>query len=336
MKNDQLRLTQVIASIATLSTRPNRAALKTTIENIVNAMSLADQTALSQSMHIGWKTSTDELRAYARACALVELTLAPMQFQTGQQLITGYFHNTFMGHNDAAKRTAARNKLDQLLQNLDPATTAAGHFDYHRPVRAGTSISHSNHQGPGTLGCFVRNQANGRIMLLSNEHVMQYNHVSSRIIIQPARFNGGCAAHAIGLYHSGVLDSRMDAAVSYLDHGIAWTNALPDGTVIAGSNNVVGVGDAVRKYGCMSGMTTGTIASIDYNSTVPHKGGAVNFTHQYNITSNGAFQIPGDSGSVLLNTHNEVIGLLHGGRADGGAMATPIDVIFNHFNLAMP
>lgn len=333
MKDEQVRLTEVINSIGNLSTRPNRLALKTTIENIVNTMSVADKSLLSTSMHIGWKTSTKDLRAYARACALVELTLSPMIFQSGQQLITGYFNTAFTGHNEAAKLVSARNKLNQLLQNLEPPTVAAGHFDYHRPVLAGTSISHSNHQGPGTLGCFVRHRGNNRIMLLSNEHVMQYNNVSARIVIQPARFNGGSPAHAIGLYDAGVLDPRMDAAISYLDNGIAWNNTLPDGTVIAGSNNAVNVGDAVKKYGCMSGMTQGTIAAVNYASTVPHKIGPIAFVAQYNVTSAGAFQIPGDSGSVLLSANNEVIGLLHGGRSDGGAMATPIDVILNHFNV---
>lgn len=335
MKDDDVRLVDVVKSIAELATAAQKIPVQAAAQQVILDMSRPDQVTLSQALHIGWNTSTKELRAYARACALLELTLSPMIFQTGQQLITGYFTNVFVGANDAAKRAAATNKLNTLIGALNPQQAANGRYDYHRPALAGTSISAANHQGPGTLGCFVRERGTGRVMLLSNEHVLEkWNNVSTRLVIQPARFNGGCAALAIGIYARGTLDPRMDAAVAYLKQGVAYRNTFPDGVQIAGTNANCAVGDAVFKYGCMSGRTQGAIASINHAGPVPHQGhGTVNFAQQLNITSVGAFQIPGDSGSVLLNANNEVIGLLHGGRADGGALATPIDVVLNHLNV---
>jgi hypothetical protein len=335
MKDDDVRLVDVVRSIATLSTSAHRNAVQAAVQTVISEMSRADQLLLSQQLHIGWNTSTKELRAYARACAMVELTLTSMMFQTGRQLIANYLTNVFTGADSAMKVTAATTKLNTLCNTLDPSFLATGRYDYNRPVRPGTSISAANHQGPGTLGCFVRDRTTGRIMLLSNMHVLEkWNNVSTRLVLQPARFNGGCSALSIGEFANGTLDHRMDAAVASLKPGIAYLNTFPNGTVIAGTNNVVAVGEVVWKYGCMSGRTQGKIASVNYATGVPHQGhGTVNFVNQYNITSASAFQIPGDSGSVLMNGQNQVIGLLHGGRADGGALATPIDDVLNHLHI---
>jgi S1-C subfamily serine protease len=90
----------------------------------------------------------------------------------------------------------------------------------------------------------------------------------------------------------------------------------------------------------MSGVTRGRIKAVAIDKSVPHNdrvGGAVNFVNQIQVESTigKPFQIPGDSGSALLNDNNELIGLLHAGGADGFALATPIALVFASLDVAL-
>ena len=179
-------------------------------------------------------------------------------------------------------------------------------------------------------------------MLLTNQHVALQGcgpDLSSGKpdLRQPAKLNGGTTEQKIAVYERGKLDRTMDAAVCFLNNGVGWSNetrachnqaSIP----IVGTESTYAVGDLVWKCGAMSFISHGRISSVTKSSTVPHAkwGGNITFENQIEVESlnNRQFQIPGDSGSCLINEDNKVIGLLHGGGS-GGAVATPITAVLD-------
>ncbi len=220
-----------------------------------------------------------------------------------------------------------------------------------RPVKIGTSISGGGATGPGSIACFCRDRTTGRAMLLSNMHVVCQEFGDKTdfagnppVILQPAKMNGGTPTNKIGVYARGILDKRMDAAVCFLDAGIAFVNETrPSGVSasvqIVGANRTFQNDEPVWKCGAMSYVSRGRIKNQNKpSSSVPHAkfGGNVTFESQIEVETliaDREFQIPGDSGSGLMNDKNAIIGLLHGGL-NGGALATPIGAVFDALDVA--
>jgi hypothetical protein len=331
MKNAGVRMTDVIASVNTLATQPTARDWSHLLTGIVARLSVADRTRISVAMHIGWNTSTEEIRAYARACVLIEAVL-------GMPILAGYCNPAqrithYLGlwtGNAAAKKIAARQSLDQLLGANAPNYTAGGVGDYMRPLQPGASFSHADHGGPGTIGCFVRHRNTGVIYGLTNAHIMKVNpagpHTADRVVIQPASMAGGGFAYIVGTFWAEQYNAQMDAALFQLDNGIAWTNTTPDGQLIAGQNAVVALNQAVSKYGSRTRRQNGVIDNLNF-SPPP-------FVGQYRVVGGAGFQSNGDSGSVLVNAANQAVALMHlGGDNINFGFATPIMTVLNHFNV---
>jgi hypothetical protein len=237
-------------------------------------------------------------------------------------------------------------RIDGLLLALEPGASVID-MAKHRPLCPGASISGGDHNGPGTIACFVRCNATHQLMLLGNEHVVRAEFGTAKpgpgtVIRQPAKFNGGLVTDRCGVYVRGILDARMDAAVAVLDNGITWTHTMKTGRTLAGAGALPQVGDPVFKVGAMSGMTSGTVSSVTKATTVNHAkfGAPIAFTNQIEVmpivAQNRQFQIPGDSGSALYNANFEVIGLMHGGDMTvGSGIAAPIHTVLTALNVAL-
>jgi hypothetical protein len=308
------------------------------LKDDLTAMTLQQRKAIGQALHLGSKKNKD-WRKYVRALLLLELVLVPPLTRRTKTAVV----------NACLTKDAAALRLDLkgMIKALDPWLDF-GNADLAlvRPVKIGCSISGGNATGPGSIGCFVRCRQNGRMMLLTNQHVakQEFGPDPSKPdpdIRQPAKLNGGQVTNNIAVYARGKLDKTMDAAVCYLNAGVGWSNETRQGPLqasipIVGVNNHFAVNDAVWKCGCMSFIAHGRIQDVDKDSTVPHAkfGGNVAFEHQIEVksVSNRQFQIPGDSGSCLINQANEIIGLLHGGLK-GGAVATPIEDVFDEMDV---
>ncbi|MCK4820879.1 hypothetical protein KA005_34255, partial [bacterium] len=88
----------------------------------------------------------------------------------------------------------------------------------------------------------------------------------------------------------------------------------------------VDLGEAVKKSGRTTGLTSGRILTINATIQVQYGNGVVTFKDQ--LVSTNMSQ-PGDSGSVLLNEDNKIVGLLFA----GSDQATIYNRFFNVMDL---
>jgi hypothetical protein len=222
----------------------------------------------------------------------------------------------------------------------------------YRPLRGGCQIAEGRMStyGIGTLGCVVkyigpdgppRDLRNGATYVLSAQHVMLG---VGNDIFQPT-------SDKIGSVVASVLDDYVDAAIS--DIGWNLNEAVPqiiDIGPVKGSHTVTAKdlmgsnpGYSVRKRGRTTGLTSGEIYALSFNGT--NRPGAdkravkdqikiVTRDSNKNIVSGFAEQ--GDSGSVVVNEHGEVVGLLTAMTvlgADSCFFATPIGTVLHRLQI---
>lgn len=200
----------------------------------------------------------------------------------------------------------------------------------HRPVTGGVQIS--NGKGHvGTLGCFAQLVADDTLVLLSNEHVLYSDGaVAGDKIGQPNFENKCCCCCAyvdgeIGtILGPAINNSTVDCAIASVNPGIALDhilhNSMDDAELHIDGIDTAVVGDNVRKIGRTSGLTQGRVRSI--NGPTASRNGQIFIrpvdTETFTESKNGkkAFSDGGDSGSIIIDESNNVIGLLWGGDPD--------------------
>ena len=90
------------------------------------------------------------------------------------------------------------------------------------------------------------------------------------------------------------------------------------------------VGMAVKKSGRTTGFTQGTITVVDTTIDVGYGGGRV-ATFEHQLLSSDMSE-PGDSGSLLVDNENRVVGLLFAG-SDEVTVFNPADAVMNALNV---
>ncbi len=234
-----------------------------------------------------------------------------------------------------------------------------GNYD---PVRGGVSIGPCRsiflneadaacHDAPGpgsyffvgTLGAIVHDNATGAEMLLSNFHVMCVNDAWSvgDTMAQPSRVDGGgCPADVVGSLQRAVLGGQVDCAVaSHTARGVACS--IVDIGDVAGTA-AAAIGMPVRKRGRTTGLTYGVVDLIDLTVNIDYCDGlgTVTLINQIGIevdsTQSPQFGNGGDSGSVVVDGSQNVVGLYFAGTPDGqfGA-ANPIDAVLSALNVSL-
>jgi hypothetical protein len=221
----------------------------------------------------------------------------------------------------------------------------------YRPIMGGCQITEGKGRSnnKGTLGCAVRfigedrhdGLKKGNIYVLSASHVM--------LDVGNAIYQPWDRSSRIGEVQASELTDYVDAAIadiSYYDDG-AVPEIIGIGAV-TGSHNVT-VSDAalgtyqVKKRGRTTGLTTGTISSIGFNGSTPRPGqekrAFMNLMTIVGYDKEGKkipFGNSGDSGAVVLNSKNEVVGLLTSvfiGGTDSVAFAIPIKTILDKLQI---
>lgn len=204
----------------------------------------------------------------------------------------------------------------------------------YRPLVGGIQITGSGLVG--TLGCFVTLGADTKVHMLSNHHVLMGPSGSvGDLVGQP---NGACdlcccKCCEVAKIVNGVVGTaggptnNVDAAVAIL---VGQTPG--DSKRIPFSNHILGIGpifgsgtaalgDAVRKRGITTELTTGTVASITASATVETNPGGtptpVTYTNQMQISSS-AWSKGGDSGAAVVNALGQVVGLHFSGNGVTG------------------
>lgn len=249
-------------------------------------------------------------------------------------------------------------------QHLILADTGPEHrVEQPRPISLGTSGGNINDISRlyccgGTLGALVEDDSLQYI--LSNNHVLARTNVGSlgEQIIQPGLIDQQCSQDATDTV--GVLSdfvkirfkkgravpiNTVDAAIAEVVGGTVETGGsiLDIGQV--GSEIVEATpGQAVKKSGRTTGLTRGTVHSINVTVDVAYSkecGGATSklarFKDQILITP-GSFSAGGDSGSLIVedvNTKPRAVGLLFAG-SDIFTAANPIGPVLAAFGVGMP
>ena len=214
------------------------------------------------------------------------------------------------------------------------------------PLRGGIGIGPCREIGGyvyvGTLGTFVVDRTTGLEQMLSNFHVMAVDegHAVGDQMCNPARVDGGaCPANVVGALRNQSLGGEVDCAVA--DHTArAWAAEIVDVGAVRGTNQTA-IGESVRKRGRTTLLTAGTVDTVDLTTTIDYGNGIgeVMLTRQIGINPdtqrNPKFSDHGDSGAVVVNDANEVVGLNFAGDESGYAIANPISSVLETLGVDM-
>ena len=200
----------------------------------------------------------------------------------------------------------------------------------------------------GTLGCLVT-RAGGTTAILSNNHVLAGENRGQKgkdRILQRGNLSFTSAQHVATLSdfvplkpspamarpaRGNVVFNDVDAAVADLKEGVAATQRYLPSRHMPNPHGVATpkVGDKVFKVGRTTGLTRGTITAVGTAvGPIQYAPGPVWFRGQFEITGdNGVmFSDHGDSGSAIVSTTGEVVGLLYAGNGTH-TYACPIQAV---------
>jgi len=222
--------------------------------------------------------------------------------------------------------------------------------DVWRPAPPGVSLGHFAITA-GTFGAVVRR--NGEPFLLSNNHVLanENNALIGDDILQPGKYDGGIEAIAtledfvpidFGDGQDGNPTCPIASGVAGIANAIAKLFGSSHQLEVkkrAGGQNVVdaaiarpvklewitaeileiglvqgvahaGLGGTVKKSGRTTGLTTSSVQVVDATVQVQYDEAVATFTKQ--IVA-GPMSQGGDSGSLVVNSSNQAVGLLFAG-----------------------
>jgi hypothetical protein len=195
----------------------------------------------------------------------------------------------------------------------------------------------------GTLGAIVKDRTSGARMALTNFHVacVDSTWAVGNTMTQPGRNDGGtCPANKFGAIGRATLSEHVDGAVISIDAGKTTACSIVDVGDVKGKKTAT-VGMAVRKRGRTTGLTYGTVTSVDQSVSINYGDGLGTHTLKNQIrlevdTAHGAVMSDhGDSGSVVVDADNNIVGLLYGGVDPGHTVsfANPIQSVLDELNV---
>ena len=187
--------------------------------------------------------------------------------------------------------------------------------------------SAGNYVFTGTFGAVVKDRASGTRMALTNFHVACVDNTWSAgdTMAQPSRVDGGsCPSDRFGTLTRAVLSENVDGAVVTIDAAKASDCSIEAIGGVKGTA-AASVGMVVRKRGRTTELTHGSVDSTDVTVSIDYGDGLGTQTlkHQIRVvpdtSQNPRFSDKGDSGSVVVNGDNKVLGLLFAGTLSGSA-----------------
>ncbi|TWP47723.1 hypothetical protein FKR81_30720 [Lentzea tibetensis] len=191
----------------------------------------------------------------------------------------------------------------------------------------------------GTLGALVVSRTEKLVMGLTNFHVGCVDDawmVGDRMV-HPSRVDGGVQnLDDVGELNRAALSGSVNAAAVLLDPQRPCRAEILDIGAVTGSAPAP-VGTPVRKRGRTTALTHGVVVSGDATIAVDFGDGigVRKLRDQLRIEScAGRFGDHGDSGSVLVDVENRVVGLYCAGTASGSTgFANPIDRVLDQLDV---
>lgn len=238
----------------------------------------------------------------------------------------------------------------------------------HRPIKGGIQITNRIFNAPagntpqvvaGTLGCIAIDNTNKGEVLLTNWHVLEANTGSQGAkIYQPAPAALSPSAvmpsfpadndDKIAVVGRTVITDKVDAGIARIDvssccHccGIHYTNEI-NGLSVANRpprNTLVGqepatAGMVVFKVGAGTLRTEGRVVDANFAPfSIQYSGASYPFTGQIAIQNTDTdlqFSDVGDSGAVVVNLENKVVGLVFGAGWNVPGAPQPDVTVANH------
>jgi hypothetical protein len=207
-----------------------------------------------------------------------------------------------------------------------PPVTASANTARHRPAMGGDSIGTTALPGSGTLGLAGSFASKDGTFLITNWHVLigQSGKVGDGVLQQSIEDGGKAPADVIAKVAWSSLTTKVDVALAKVL--TAEASAVTSGKtrcfgLVKGKNLAPQVDDSVKKCGRTTDGTNGKILSTKaaVKVTGPYPGGSVNFVDQLMLTGMGA---GGDSGSIVLDDNDKVVGLYFADNASQSGPAT--------------
>jgi hypothetical protein len=234
----------------------------------------------------------------------------------------------------------ANQRIPPEINGVKTDVIETGTISLHA-YKGGTVLESDHQSGEGTLGSFAFTQeTTPRAVLLTNQHVVMSGTnttpLSGEVGPLICSICSPCCSKVLGNVLKIILNANLDGSIALLKPG---TQILPEVEsigVISGTHIITQAESdsgtfAVKIYSRMQGkVVNGTIQSINTSGAVNQHDGTLhrNYQNQISISSTSPFSVPGDSGSVLLDSSNRVVGLIFGGTPAGTlSLACPIDQV---------
>jgi hypothetical protein len=197
---------------------------------------------------------------------------------------------------------------------LEPAPRLIEDTDKYRPLLGGVQIGNDTSSGTGTLGCIAQLTTDNSLVMLSNHHVMMSGGASVGEKIGQPEISCCCCCkgNIVGTVLNALDNALVDCAIARITDQPGFIMEVVDIGLLLGSAPLVGGStvaplDRVRKRGKRTELTIGTVVTP---SMSPGSGK----TNQIEIRPTAEFKrfaYFGDSGSVVVNDANQVVGLLY-------------------------
>jgi len=239
-----------------------------------------------------------------------------------------FLHKSLI-YNEKLMRPTSDQEIPIRIVYVESIEFAAAPRPRHRPSSGGDSIGPLNGSETGTLGAWLKRNPSDTLIGISNNHIIaDLNHFGvGHDVIQPGPADGGTQGDVIGQIEGiGLLKEhnpfQIDATLNLAD--VAWVRpTTPSAGVVTsgiGPRSILPRGeiDLIDQYkngplplriwmnGSL-GIVQGTVTGNSVCVFIQKRGKAYYFEDQIEITCSNLAH--GDSGSIVLNEHNEVGGL---------------------------
>jgi hypothetical protein len=196
---------------------------------------------------------------------------------------------------------------------LEPTPRLIEDTDKYRPLLGGVQIGNDTSSGTGTLGCIAQLTTDNSMVMLSNHHVMMDGGaaVGEKVGQPEISCCCCCKGNIIGTVLNALNNTLVDCAIARITDQPGFIMEVVDIGLLLGSAPLVGgstvlPNDRVRKRGKRTELTIGTVLtpSMSIGTKIS----------QIEIVPTAEFQrfaYFGDSGSVVVNDTNQVVGLLY-------------------------
>ncbi|KGM94385.1 hypothetical protein IRP63_04985 [Clostridium botulinum] len=234
--------------------------------------------------------------------------------------------NVFVTNKVPENELLPQDRIPRLFKGIDTDVIVSGMSEIlsltHkiRPVPGGYNIGSTKKNFQGTMGCIVTDGRDWHI--LSCCHIIaQYGSATlGTPVLQPSLEFGGRIGHEEIAYLSKYIpfkpitptthpENRVDCAMAEVHNRSLVTNKI----ALVGGIKGIGhpaLGQNVQKVGENSERTTGKIKSLSVTTIITYPFGECLFKNQIRTS---AMAKPGDSGSILLDTHMNALGLCMSG-----------------------